>query len=77
MTKLIPAGLIISLMAIGASSQTIKVFKTTNNIEKFKDGSGAKLRNVDDFELVDFSICFRFFFFPLQDTYSVPYIDQF
>ena len=67
MTKLIQAGLIVSLMTIGASSQTIKVFKTTNNIESFKDGSGAKLRNVQDFELVDFSVCYRFFFFGKQD----------
>ena len=70
MTKLIQAGLIISLMAIGASSQTIKVLKTTNNFEKFKDGSGAKLRNFHDFELVDFSVCFRFFFFVKRNAGS-------
>ena len=71
MTKLIQAVLIVSLMTIGASSQTIKVLKTTNNIEHFKDGSGAKLRNVHDFELVDFTVCFRFFFFAYRDTFNI------
>ena len=51
-------------MTIG---QTIKVLKTTNNFENFKDGSGAHLRNVHDFELVDFSVCFRFFYFAKPD----------
>ncbi len=61
MTKLIPAGLIVSLMTIGVYCQTIKVLKTINNIDNFKDGSGALLRNLQDFELVDFSVCLRFF----------------
>ena len=73
MTNLIQAGLIISLMAIGASSRKIKVFKTTNNFEKFKDGSGAKFRNVRDFELVDFSVCNRFLFFGKQDNTALIY----
>ena len=67
MMKLIQSGLIISLMTFGASSRKIKVFKTANNIENFKNGSGAKLRNVRDFELVDFSVCYRFFFFVKYD----------
>ena len=69
MTKLIQAGLIVSLMTIpvGVYCQTIKVLKTINNIDKFKDGSGARLRNVQNFELGDFSVCFRFLFFGKRD----------
>ena len=61
--KLILVVLMVFVMTFGASCQTIKVFKTTDSIHSFIDGSGAKLKNVQDFELVDFSVCFRFFFF--------------
>ena len=70
--KLVQAGLIVSLtlMTIGeASGQTMKALKTTNNIEEFKDGCGARLvTNVQDFQLVEFSVCFRVFFFAHRDT---------
>ena len=70
MTKLIKAGLIVTLMTIGAYCQTIKVLQTTNNAEKYQDGSGAHLGNEQEFELVDFSVCFRFFFFGKRDDYN-------
>ena len=71
-TKLFEVVFIVSLMATEGSFQTIKVFKTTNNIEKFKDGTGARLvQDVQDFELVDISICLRFFFFAKLDTFNI------
>ena len=56
MRKLTNAGLIVALITIAASSQTIKVLKTTNDIDKFKDGSGARLQNVQDLKLVDYKV---------------------
>ena len=49
--------------ATGGSCQTIKVLTTTNNIDKFADGSGARLVSNDQqqpAELAEVSICFRF-----------------
>ena len=42
----------------------------SNNIENFKDGIGAKLTNIEEFELVDFSVCFRFFIFAHRGSYN-------
>ena len=42
---------------------TIKVLKTTDNFENFKYGSGAQLKDVRPTQLVDVSVCFRFYFF--------------
>ena len=70
-TKLFEVVFIVSLMATEGSFQTIKVFKTTNNIEKFKDGTGARLRNLQDFELLDISVCLRFFFFAKLDSFNI------
>ena len=59
------------LMLTTAASRTIKVLKTTDNFDKFEDGSGAHLGNVQDMELMEASLCFRFYFFAKRDTYNV------
>ena len=52
------------LIITGVSSKTVKVFKTTEDYDKFKESrSGAELRYERNIDLKDVSICFRFYFF--------------
>ena len=73
MWQLIQAGFIISLVS---SCGTIKVLKTTNNMKEFRDGSGAQLRTEQDLQLVDFSVCLRFFLFAKLDRHGIILINS-
>ena len=53
------------LLIIKTGSKTIKVLTTTEDVTKFTDGSGARLRNPPDVQLVDVTVCLRFYQFLL------------
>lgn len=40
-------------------------------MDPFKDGSGARLRDVGQHEIVDMTVCFRFFFFAKDDSHMI------
>ena len=61
----------VAISLLGSTScQTVRVLKTTENSEDFKDGSGAQLKHVEQIQLVDVSVCFRFFFFAHREDIS-------
>ena len=62
--------IILCLNILGASCQTLKVLKTKEDFDLFKDGSGARLKfEQNSVKLVNISLCFRFYFFSKWDRY--------
>ena len=55
----------------GTFSKTLKVLTTERDIAKFSDGSGAKLKSPPTAELVDVTVCLRFFEFIILDKYLI------
>ena len=55
----------------GAKSTPLKVLATTDDLTKFSGGSGAKLIHPPDIQLVDVTVCLRFYDFVLVDKYLV------
>ena len=59
------------IRTVGANSELTKVLTTTEDVTKFTDGSGAKLKNSPDFPFVDVTICLRFYDFLLVRKYLI------
>ena len=57
--------ILLGLLVTSTFSKTIKVLTTEEDLSKFKDGSGARLKNPPVVELVDVTVCLRFYEFVL------------
>ena len=57
--------ILLGLLVTRTFSKTIKVLTTEEDLSKFKDGSGARLKNPPVVELVDVTVCLRFYEFVL------------
>ena len=53
------------------SGQSIRVFKSTDNLKNLKNGSGAKLRDPPDILLRDVTICWRFFQYTIRSQFFI------
>ena len=60
-------GLLFNFLVSGAFSKPLKVLTTSDDLTTFTDGSGARLRNPPDIQLVDATVCLRFYDFFLMD----------
>ena len=68
--------ILFGLLVTRTFSKTIKVLTTEEDLSKFKDGSGARLKNPPNIHLVDLTICLRFYDFVLVDKFLVHSRDE-
>ena len=67
------------LPAARTFGKTIKVLTTEEDLAKFSDGSGARLKDAPVVDLVDVTVCLRFYNFihvKYKDLISSKYEDE-